>query len=63
MRPGLEASELQGLFGTPDNVERFVGDRINLEWNLERGEHWILSCTVHDRDGLIFVVLRLMSAC
>jgi hypothetical protein len=54
---GMSLSEIVRHLGEPTDVLRFGRDRTTYEFRVGDGDVYDLSCTVHHRDGLIYLVV------
>jgi hypothetical protein len=54
---GMSLSEVVARLGEPTDVLRFGRDRTTYEFRVGECDVFELSCTVHHRDGLIYVVV------
>jgi len=54
---GMSLSELVLRLGEPTDVLRFGRDRTTYEFRVGETDVYDLSCTVHHRDGLIYLVV------
>lgn len=50
-------STLIGQFGQPRHIQRFVDDRRTLEFDVGRRWPYLVSCTVQEEHGLIYVAV------
>jgi hypothetical protein len=54
---GMSLSDVVGRLGEPTDVLRFGRDRTTYEFRVGEADVFDLSCTVHHRDGLIYLVV------
>jgi hypothetical protein len=55
VRPGATRDHLQGTLGLPDREQRFMPDRITLDFRVGATDQYLVSLTVHQDRGLLFV--------
>ena len=51
---GMHLAQIRGQLGDPVGTQRFVSDRCTFDFKMDG---YSISCTVHDADGLIYVVV------
>ena len=51
---GMDLARIRGRLGDPVGTQRFVSDRCSFKFSIDG---YSISCTVHDADGLIYVVV------
>lgn len=51
----MSAEQINGWLGPPVNTVQFVADRRTYEYSVGRKYRYLVSCTVHESQGLIFV--------
>jgi len=54
LSPGMDLAMIRGQLGDPVGTQQFVSDRRSFDFNIEG---YAISCTVHDADGLIYIVV------
>ena len=57
LKKGMPLSEVEAVLGTPREVQAFVGDRKSYNFRVGAPEAYDVSCTIHDRAGLIYLVV------
>jgi hypothetical protein len=57
LAPGVPAEEVTARLGTPDSVERYVGDRVTYCFTCGSVDQYAVTCTVHETAGLIYVTV------
>ncbi len=54
---GMNRENILGIFGTPVSIDTNAGDRESFEYLAGATEKYYLSFTVHESDGLIYIVM------
>lgn len=57
LRPSMQSTEIEAHLGPPERAHRFVADRESFDYTVGRVCPYRVSCTVHNTDGLIYVVV------
>ena len=57
LEPGMTYEEIEAVLGPPFEVQTFVKDRKSYEFHYGKPDQYHVSCTVHDSDGLIYLVV------
>jgi len=57
LRPGMNAAEVLSVMGTPTETNRYVADRCSSDFSVGDPERYIVGCTVHSTQGLIFLTV------
>jgi hypothetical protein len=57
LRPGMTLDEIKKLLGKPTKSEAFVKDRKSFSFSSGDKEKYLIDCTIHDSDGLIYLVI------
>lgn len=59
VRHGMSLADIQAAFGQPTGTHRFVSDTVSYDFSVGSECPYHLSCTVHEKEGLIhFALLR-----
>ena len=59
LNPGMTTSDVREALGTPSNVLKFVEDRTTYEFLCGDEDCYKVSCTVHNQNGLVYVVMMI----
>jgi hypothetical protein len=57
LRPGMSTLDVLSVLGAPTGTHQFVPDRRTYEFTLGSSQPYIVSCTVLDTEGLIYVTV------
>jgi hypothetical protein len=57
LRHGMVGTEVDAQMGAPERQHAFVADRESFDYTVGRAWPYHVGCTVHDRDGLIYLVM------
>lgn len=57
LEPGLTIGEIRQRLGEPREAQSFVRDRRSYEFLVGDSDAYSVSCTVHEDEGLIYVVV------
>jgi len=57
LRPGMSLPEIVAVLGAPQVIHRFRLDRLDYDFEVRSRDIYSVSCTVHDHDGLIYLVV------
>ncbi len=55
LRPGMNTTDVLSVMGTPVETQQLAPDRRSYEFTAGVPQPYLVSCTVHDTDGLIHV--------
>ena len=61
LRPGMTYPEVVAELGSPIKSQQFQPDRRSYYFELGSDDRYSLSCTVHEQDGLIYLVVMSVS--
>lgn len=57
VRRGMTRAAIEAVLGPPLREERFVDDRVSLEYVLGVAEKFDVSSTIHNEEGLLYLVV------
>lgn len=57
LRPGMSTTEVLSVMGSPADTHQYVSDRRSYEYSVGISEPYVVSCTVHDTEGLMYVTV------
>lgn len=57
LRRSMQSAEIDAHLGSPEHTHTFVADRETFDYTVGRTCPYHVSCTVHDKDGLIHLVV------
>jgi hypothetical protein len=57
LRPGMGLEEVRSVLGEPEHTDVFVADRKSYDFTVGSRHPYYVSATIHDTNGLIYVVV------
>lgn len=57
LRPGMNAADVLSVMGPPVETHQYVPDRCSFEFTTGNPQGYIVSCTVHETEGLIYITV------
>lgn len=57
LRPGMSAPDVLSVMGSPAETHEFVPGRHSYEFNAGIPQPYVVSCTVDDAEGLVYVTV------
>ena len=57
LSPGMTFEEIRNCMGEPIEEQVFASDRRSYDFKIDDADGYYVSCTVHQDDGLIYIVV------